>query len=278
MTMVVKFATINISMPPQHPNQSTPPSSPNGGNLPHPVGSQQAPRYGFGSPDSQHFQQHPSGQYEVVPPPPATQSNGRSGHNPYDFIVNPNTKPPKPTLFSGGGDTLSRIAILGGGLVVLLIVGAVVIQALKPKGPIDGLTSIVERQQEIIRISTAATKQTVNQDAKDFVFNVQASATSSQVQLLSLLQANGRKLSTSQLTLDKSTQSDTQLANAATANIYDTAVTANLIDQLQTYESLLKATYSQTTSKTAHQTLQNDYNNADLLLKQARALQTELGS
>jgi hypothetical protein len=73
-------------MPPNQHNQPPQPT-------PQPQRSftPQAPHFDYNSaPHPQQFQQHPNGQYEVVPAP--TPNNSRqSGHNPYDFIVNPNS-------------------------------------------------------------------------------------------------------------------------------------------------------------------------------------------
>jgi len=239
--------------------------------------SPQAPHIGYGTPDSQHFQQHPSGHYEVLPTLPPGQNNGRTGHNPYDFIVNPNTSGVKLGFMNGGG-FLKRIMLLVAGLVVVCIVIAIALSALTPKSSTPGIVSIAERQQEIIRVSTAAAQLTSSQDAQNFVANVQVSMTSSQQKVLAYLTAHGKKLSTSDLAIDHSSQTDTTLANAATANNYDSAVAQNLDEQLQTYESLLQTTYKQTTSPPVRAMLQADFNGAALLLKQATRLSAELNA
>jgi hypothetical protein len=223
-----------------------------------------------------HLQQHESGHYEVVPPLPSAQNGGRSGHNPYDFIMNPNAVPNKSVGPLGGSTFLMRIALLIGGLVVLFIIAGVLITKLSPKGSTPGMISIAERQQEIIRVSTAAAQQATSTDAKNFVANVELSVTSSQQQILSYLSLNGTKVNGKTLALDQSSATDTQLANAATANNYDSAVTQNLIAQLEEYESLLQNTYKQSTGQHAKTLLQNNFTGAELLLRQAKALSTEL--
>ncbi|HEY4161195.1 MAG TPA: hypothetical protein VGM08_03980 [Candidatus Saccharimonadales bacterium] len=262
-------------MPPrqnyQPPGQPVPPQQPQRSFTP------QAPHYAFGTPAEQHFHQHPSGHYEVVPSLPAAQNNDQSGHNPYEFIINPNSAPAK-----GGrllGDKFIRNVVLAvAGLAVLVIGAAVAISALTPKGSVQGMTSIAERQQELIRVSTAAMQQASSSDTKNFVTNLELDITSDQQQIVGYLGTHGTKLNSTELGLDQSAQTDTQLADAATANNYDSAVTQNLTGQLQTYETLLQTTYNQTSSTDAKKLLKTTFNNSDLLLKQAQALGQELGS
>jgi hypothetical protein len=254
-------------MPPQDPYRPGQPPQPAPGGVSH-----HTPHFG----QAGYFQQHQNGQYEVVPPLPTGGNDGHTGHNPYDFIMNPNTNTKRSGGFLSGDAFLMRIGLLVGGLVVLFVVAAVLISSLSPKGVTPGLASIAERQQEIIRVATAATQQTTSQDAKNFVSNVELSMTSSQQGVLSYLTARGTKLSSKVLALDQSSATDSQLATAATANNYDSAVTQNLTEQLQVYESLLQTTYKQSTGPNSKALLQTDYNGAVLLLQQAKTLSTEL--
>ncbi|HSX06199.1 MAG TPA: hypothetical protein VLG92_00575 [Candidatus Saccharimonadia bacterium] len=213
--------------------------------------------------------QHPSGYYEVVPPP-AQNNVVPSGHNPYEFIMNPNAAKKKP--LGGNNAFLVRIALLLGGLLVLMIVIVATMSALGPKSSTPGLTAIAERQQEIIRIATNASSQTTGQDTANLITNINASVTSSQQQVIAYLVAHGTKLGTKVLALDKNPQTDTLLSNAANANNYDAAVTQTLTQQLITYEGLLQTTFKQTSSKSTKQLLQECYTSASKLLRQAKAL------
>jgi type II secretory pathway pseudopilin PulG len=255
-------------MPPNQHNQPPQPT-------PQPQRSftPQAPHFDYNSaPHPQQFQQHPNGQYEVVPAP--TPNNSRqSGHNPYDFIVNPNT--PKRSIGGGmfsGKAPWKGLALIGAGLVVVIIIVGIVLSSLAPKGSTPGLTAAAQRQQEIIRIATAATKTAAGQGTRNFATNVQFSVTSSQEQTLAYLKSHGTKVKKQQLALNKDVQTDALLANALTAGTYDTAVVQNLTSQLQTYEGLLKSTYNQTTGKSARELLQASYDSAAKLLEQAKAL------
>lgn len=252
MTKRPIFGKINISMFPNQPNQ-------NGTQPPAPTPQPYTPPQPAGS-----------GQYAVVPPLPTGQNNGHSGHNPYDFIVNPNT--PKRSSLFGGSNFRGQIIAVAGIAIVLLVVLAVGASLFKPKSSTTGLIALAQRQQEIVRVATAGVDQAVSQSTKDFTVNTEASVSSSQAQLVAYLQQHGTKLSDKQLALDQSAETDTLLADAATTNTYDTALVQNLSDQLKTYEGLLQTTFKQTSNPDTKQLLQDEFSSANLLLEQATAV------
>lgn len=211
-----------------------------------------------------------NGQYAVVPPLPTINNVGHSGHNPYEFIVNPNT-PKRGGIALGGGFGM-RIGLLVGGAVVLMILIAIVMSALAPKSSTPGLTAIAQRQQEIMRISAAAELKTNNQDTKNFVTSANLSITSSQQQITGYLATKGTKLKSKTLALDQNTQTDTLLANADSAGTYDVTAVQVITSQLQTYEGQLQASFKQTHSTQAKAVLQQCYTSADKLLAQAKQL------
>jgi len=219
-------------------------------------------------------QQTANGQYAVVPPPSVT--GHPSGHNPYEFIVAPGVAPKHRLNLLGNSSSpfLVRIGLIVGGAVMLMILAAIVISALAPKGSTPGLTAIAQRQQEIIRIAAAATTQATGQDTKNFVANTELTITSDQQKVITYLGSHGTKLDTKQLALDKNAQADTLLTKAATANNYDSAVTQNLTSQLQMYKELLQKTFNQTSSKAAKQLVQSAFAHSDKLLAQAKAIST----
>ncbi len=209
-----------------------------------------------------------NGQYEVVPPPSVTGNH--SGHNPYEFIVNPN-KPKKSGGLFGGSSFVKQIAVILGGAVLLMVAAALVISALAPKKDSSAsLTAIAQRQQEIIRVATVGATQATGQSAKNFTTNVELGVSSSQVQVLAYAHTKGTKISPKLLALDRSAQTDKLLADAAATSTLDSAVTQNLTSQLTTYETSLRTAYKQSSSSKAKQILQSSYNTAALLLEQAK--------
>lgn len=218
-------------------------------------------------------QQAPNGQYEVLPPLPTANNTGHSGHNPYEFIVNPNSG------HNAGGNKLKQsfllqIAVLLGGLVVIMIIIAVVLSALGPKSSTPGLTAIAQRQQEIARVANEAAAKASGQDTQNFTNNVAVSVASSQQQVLGYLSAHGTKLKSKQLALDASNQTDATLASANSASNYDGVAVQTLSDQLKTYESMLQTSYKQTSNAKLKAVLQGCYNSAAKLLAQASAINT----
>ena len=244
--------------PPYHPHEYTIDSN------------VQSDRHAFGTVNGT-VHQHQSGHYEVVPPIPANPNTGSTGHNPYEFIVasNNNPKTGKLGLKLGAGQSfLLRVSIVLGGVVILVIVAAVLVAILTPKGSTPGLTLAAERQQEIIRVSTLATRQVSGQDTSNFVNNVNISITSSQQQVINYLSKHGVKIPPKTLALDEDSQTDTLLTNAASAGTYDSVAAQELASQLKTYENLLRDTYKQTSSAQAKQLMKDSFTSADNLLKQ----------
>jgi hypothetical protein len=228
------------------------------------------------NPYNQAPQQHSNGQYEVVPPIPANAPSSSTGHNPYEFIFA--AQPKKRGLsLSLGNDRKSMLiwlGILAGGAAVVLILVGVVLSALAPKGSTAGLTAIAQRQQEIIRIADAAAHKATSQDVLNFVTNTDLGVSTNQRQVITYLSAHGTKLKPLVLNLDKDTQTDTVLTNAASINTYDAAVVQNLRGQLQAYEILLQNTAKQSSNRQTRALLQQCFTAADKLLQQAKAADT----
>jgi hypothetical protein len=218
-------------------------------------------------------QQAPNGQYQVLPPLPTVSNTGHSGHNPYEFIVNPNTPKRGGNLFGSNSSVAMRLAIMLGGLVAVIILISLLVSAFSPKSNVTAdMIALAQRQQEIVRVATGASQQATGQDTKNFVANAQVSVASSQQQTVAYLVAHGKKLNAKTLSLDKSAQTDTVLADAATANNYDAAVVQSLTTQLRTYEGQLTALYKESHVPQTKKQLQAAYDSADGLLKQAKPL------
>jgi len=221
-------------------------------------------------------QQTANGQYAVVPPPIPTQNNGHSGHNPYEFIVSPNS-PRQPSLL-GSASTLSfpvKIGFLVASAILLIILIAMISSIFGPKNNTAALIEIVQRQQEIVRISTAATKLAVTEDAQNFVANTSLSVASSQQDMLAYLAGHGtKKLKAQILAADQDADTDKLLSNAASAGNYDAVVASTLSTELTEYAHLLQTTYQQSHQKELKTVLNSAYNSAAALVKQSKASDT----
>jgi hypothetical protein len=214
-------------------------------------------------------QQAPNGTYNVVPPLPAGQNNGHSGHNPYEFIVSPNT--PKHTgSLLGGNKFFMQIGLLVGGVIVVMVLVAVILNALVPtKASTAQLTTIAEQQQELIRVATLGSKQAQGQPAKNFAASVQYGLISGQSQILDYLATHGKKLDTKTLSLKQNSKTDQLLADAASAGNFDSVFTQTIADQLDTYQETVRTTYKASSNDTLKKLLQNEYNAAGTLVTTA---------
>jgi hypothetical protein len=218
-------------------------------------------------------QQAPNGQYDIVPPLPAGQNTGHSGHNPYEFIVNPATPKRSGRMFSGNKFVI-QIALLLGGVLVLVIIGAIVISALAPKSNTADLESLVETQAELVRVASEGAGQASAQDVQNFVANLELSLSSNQTQLTNYLTAHGATLNSKQLASKQNSQTDTLLTNAIATNTYDSALMTTLNSELTNYQAAIQATYKLTMVTKTKQLLQAEYTAASLLLQQAKTVNT----
>jgi hypothetical protein len=168
----------------------------------------------------------------------------------------------------GGNKFWLQIGAVVGGAIVLMIVAAVVLNALVPnKSSVAELTTIAEEQQELIRVATLGANQATGQDTKNFATTVQLGITSSQNDVLSYLASHGHKLTTKQLTLKRDAATDQLLTAATATSTFDTALSHNLIDQLHTYQTSLQNTYKTAGNAAAKTLLQKNYSAATLLLQ-----------
>lgn len=221
--------------------------------------------------------QDPQNRNPYGPQPPYPQAGGvysappaASGHNPYEFIINPAT-PKRPGFFSGPSFG-KRIALVGGMLVILMIIISMVMSALGPKDVTTQFIKLDQQQEEIIRVASNAVEQAGNQDVKNFLTNTEASITSNQLQVNQYLVDHHHKVSPKLLALGKNADTDTLLANAAAANNYNQVALQIITTDLQSYATLLQSTYQQAPGSASKAILQKSYVAAQLLIAQAKAV------
>ncbi len=199
-----------------------------------------------------------------LPPPqvPATPQPHE-----YEFIVNPGA-PSKRFSFPFGGGTLGRLALVLGGLLVLIIIVVVVKGLLAPKTSYAPFITIAQDQQELIHLSTNATQQQgLSTTSQNFAITAQLSLTSAESQLLTYLKNNGQKVSTKVLGQKVSASLDSQLTTAAGDSTYDATFQQIMQSQLTVYSQAMKQAYNGAGPR-GKALLNADYNGAQLLLKQ----------
>lgn len=162
--------------------------------------------------------------------PPGSRPN-------YDFL---NAKPPTKSRFSlpTSLDHFSGISLVSI-LVIVLIVLMVVLfgsSGSAYKNEVD----IIARGQEIIRVSTLATKAAQDQDLKDLAATVSTNISSQQQQLVAYLTAHGGKVDPAKELLYKNTSTDAQFNSAAQSGSLDQTYKTYLKTNLNAYQSSLQ--------------------------------------
>ncbi len=237
---------------------------------------QQNPNQGGQQPPQQPLQQPiyganagtPQQAYDSVPPPSIT---GRStGHNPYEFIINPNT--PSPKRGSLADPFIRRILLVVGGGIALLVVLVIGASLLKPADVITPqLITINAEQKELVRVATASTGTPTDLATKNLAANITTSVGTSQVQTLGYITTHGTKPTSKILITARNATTDQTLATALTTNTYDSALREALTTQLTTYNASLVKAYRSSPGPKLKVILVNSYNTCQLLLKQAAA-------
>ncbi len=254
------------------------------GVMPQPVEQQSAsPAQAVPSPGQTFSPASPPGPAPGPPPPappPAPLYPGSQAPLPaqpsqeYNFITSPEKSAKRQWQLPGGNSLLQRVLLGAGGLLVLIII-FVIVKSLLGGGNNAVLTSFVgvaQDQQELIHLATNASLQTnLTVNNRNFVATAQLSLTSSQTAVGKYLSTGGHKVSLKTLNLKISTSLDTQLTNAAAATTYDQTFQEITKSKLTAYISDLQQTYKQTKGKTGRTLLNDDYNQAQLLLTQLNA-------
>jgi len=192
------------------------------------------------------------------------------GQNPYDFILAPQ-KAPAPKVYlpgsnSGKGTKMALIA----GLVLFIVVLFVIVGSFlsKPNPNTTHLVGLAETQQEVNRIAMAGDSQTNTQGLKNSSITIALTLLSHQNQTITYLGKQNIKVSLKQLSLKKSTATDTKLKTAVANSNYDIVYGQVLQSELQNYASELKTAYSAVTGTNARKLLQSEYADAQKLTTQ----------
>jgi hypothetical protein len=192
---------------------------------------------------------------------------------PYDFIINP-AAPAKAASFKLPGTNnskLMRVVMLAGGLLILIILISI-IKSLIFKGPdFTGYIGVAQDQQELIHLFTSsAATQTLSASDQNLAATAEVSLTSNQTRLITYLSNNHQKINAKTLDLKLSSSLDTQLANAQTADTYQTTYQSIIQSELSDYLSDLTKTYNSTKGVKGRTLLKTFYAQGSLLLEQSK--------
>jgi hypothetical protein len=209
-----------------------------------------------------------------MPPEQPQQPN----QNNYDFFMNPAPAPKRnPFNMGGGGNSQNQLVtkiIIGVVALIIILVGFTVVARVAGSGhraQTKKLVGLTQEQQEIARISNAANNQLRNQDNRDFNSSLLLSVETDQHQLLLFLKSHGTKVKSKTLNAKHSSVTDQKLSDAQAASNYDEVYMAVAKKHLTKYERNLIAAASGTENKKEIKILKQSFNDAKVLLKDAKS-------
>ncbi len=203
------------------------------------------------------------------PPTPNQAPQSTLAHPEYEFIMNP-TQPGRPK-FSGSGSTVKRVAIAGGGLVILLIAFAIVSSLFKGSGfNVVPFTAVAQDQTELARVAVIGTTKVTSQAMSNFAYNTKYSMATSTYQLVTYLDTNKKKLDAKEILLKHSTLTDTELTSALANGNFDEEFASIMQKDLATYSNDLKAAYATNPGPKGQALLSAQYKGAQLLIIQSK--------
>lgn len=227
------------------------------------------------APQPQPYQQPPVPQQPAVYGQPVAyqpaqaQPTDPTGHQQtYDFIMNPQ-KPVRTVSFPGASSLLGRVAVVGGGLIVLLILFSVVKGFLQTSPNKADFVSVAQSQQAVLHLAdNALQQQTLSTTNQNFAITTQAGLGSEQSELFTYLKSVKIKVNDKEVALKISAATDQRLTTAAAASTYDSTFKEAAQAQLNEYMQALKTAYVHNTGPRGRALLNKDYDSAQLLLQQ----------
>lgn len=190
--------------------------------------------------------------------------------NPYEFILNPQ-QPSKPKRLGSASNNkfLLTIVLIIGGVFVLMIIVAILLNALAPKKVSkEQLIGLSQTQTELIRVSEQGSTASVQQVTRNLAATIQYSMKTQRKQTLDTLAKNNVEVSDKLLALKQNAQTDQQLASAKSTSTYDAAFTEIVETQLKQYAATLQQLTEQGASKTERDQMSEYYRQTQLLISQ----------
>lgn len=203
-----------------------------------------------------------AGQPPVQPAQPPQPSQPEKPIS-YDFITNP-PKPPKKSLFSGGGKRGILIILAGGiGLfAVILLLGSIFFSGDPGR---DALLNVARKQSKIIAVSTMGVEDSGTNQTKGLAVAVQLTLISEQRDIIAQIYKGG-KVKSKEYTTGAGTDITAQLENAQKNGRFDEVFTNIINEELTEYQRELKTANSIVVSPKTKELLSKDFESAGLLL------------
>lgn len=197
------------------------------------------------------------------------QPYGSQGGGNYDFIINPEQQPKKSMVPQLGGDSAftKKLIFIIGGAVILIILMWIVGSMLGGGTNTTELTKLVQRQQEVMRVS-AEGATSGDAAVRNAAANTTLSVTSQQQQWLVFLAQEGVELEQKQRELLENATTDSTLATARSNNTFDSAFLNIMQTYLTDYAATIQTDYANATGEKERTLLSKHYDQIQLLLKQ----------
>jgi len=190
----------------------------------------------------------------------------------YDFILNPQN-PKKSFNISGNSMPKKLFAILS--ILILLIVGFTIFKNLTTTKvlSISDLTNVVIEQQKIINLmqndfTVSSSSNQLNQSQINSITTINLSIASDQKSLINYLKNSSYVIKSSTISSVKTTSLDTQISNAAAAGSLTSTYNSIMKSELNNYLNYLSIGYNTTKGPKGKALLKQEYQNANILLKQ----------
>ena len=189
--------------------------------------------------------------------------------NPYDFIFNgQNKKGKQPFLAGGSKQQRILIAIIFGGIILVLIIAVFSFVFSKGKSNTKVLVSVAQQQNEAIRIAEIGVSKSKDSATRNLAITTKLSLETSQKQLLDNIKQTDGEVQENELNAKKSSATDEALTAAEQSGNFDKEFSAKIREQLNMYLSELKDARSQIPTKSTRAILDSSISQATLLLKE----------
>ncbi len=204
---------------------------------------------------------------------PAPQPSGQFNPGQYDFITSPPPAPKKSLIPKADSSKKQRIIFVVLAVLGLILIFTILYAVLTSgsKTNTQQLVTVLQKQQEIVRVAAIGAQKAGDAPAKNFAFLAKLSVTTQEQGINSYLKKN--RIKTDKLINGgRNTKTDQQLATAQDNGRFDEAFIQVMRDSLTDYQKALKTADAAISSKTVKQLTTDDYNQVNDLLSSIGAL------
>lgn len=195
------------------------------------------------------------------------------GHNPYDFIINPETPVKHPLSgklpdFSSNPILAKYFVAIGGFIVIFIFIGLIILIHDISKPNVAALINLTAQQQEIVRVANLGQEDVTQTSNQNLAIDTSLTVQTQQRQLIGLLAQNGTTVSQKQLLLDTNANTTEQLNNALNNSTVDLEFAQIMQNELQGYLNSLNQLSITAPTRAEKLLMENDYLQTKLLINQ----------